>query len=292
MTQPLLVFGANGQLGRALRLLWPQAICLDRKDADFTHPDALEDVLERYAPACVINASAYTQVDNAEAEYDIVYRINAESPAAIAIYCAEHDIPFVHFSTDYVFDGTGERPWKEDDRVGPLGAYGRSKLEGEDKIQQIGKQFLIFRTSWLYDASGKNFLNTMLRLGAEREELKVVNDQIGAPTYVAHLARAVFHALQAAQEMDAFPSGIYNLCNAGAVSWHGFALAIFEEARAREASLKINRVLPISSEEYPTLAKRPKNSRLNMGKAERVFGIRMPDWREGLKECMKERFPA
>jgi dTDP-4-dehydrorhamnose reductase len=286
----LLVLGANGQIGSAMKALHPTALFLDREGADLSKPDMIESLLETHAPDIVINAAAYTQVDNAEAEEKIAFTINAESPSVIAIYCASRDIPFIHFSTDYVFNGSGEKPWKEDDDVGPLSAYGRTKLAGEDRIKQVGGRYLIFRTSWLYDARGKNFLNTMLRLGGEREELKVVSDQMGAPTYVPQLARASLKALGHALRKEEFPSGVYHLCHAGATSWYGFANAIFEQARARGASLKVSKVLPIPSEQYPTPAKRPKNSRLDCTKAYQVLGVELPTWQQGLAECMKDKY--
>ncbi len=286
----LLVLGANGQIGSAMKALHPTAVFLDRKDADLAKPAMIESVLESHAPDMVINAAAYTQVDNAEAEEKIAFTINAESPSVIAIYCAGRDIPFVHYSTDYVFNGSGEKPWKEDDEVSPLSVYGRTKLAGEDRIKQVGGRYLIFRTSWLYDATGKNFLNTMLRLGAEREELKVVSDQMGAPTYVPQLARASLKALGNALRKEEFPSGVYHLCHAGATSWYGFATAIFEQARAQGVSLKVHKIHPIPTEQYPTPAKRPKNSRLDCNKAYQVLGVEMPSWQQGLQACMKEKY--
>lgn len=286
----LLVLGANGQIGKAMRSLNPSAVFLGRSDADFAHPDKLEDVLAAHAPDIVINAAAYTQVDNAEAEEKLAYKVNAESPAAAAIYCAGRNIPFVHFSTDYVFDGSGESARKEDDEVNPLSAYGRTKLAGEDKIQSVGGRFLIFRTSWLYDATGKNFFSTMLRLGSEREEIKVVADQIGAPTYVPHLARTALKGLSAALRKEEFPSGVYHLCHAGATSWYGFAAAIFDAARAKGAKFKVKRIENITTEQYPTAAKRPKNSRLDCTKAYQVLGLEMPTWQDGLKDCVEEKY--
>ena len=286
----LLVLGANGQIGKALRAQHPSAIFLGRNEADFSHPEKLGDILAGHAPDIVINAAAYTQVDNAEAEEKLAYTVNAESPAATAIYCASNNIPFIHFSTDYVFDGTGDSPRREDDEVNPLGAYGRTKLAGEDKIKSIGGRFLIFRTSWLYDAAGKNFFNTMLRLGAEREEIKVVSDQIGAPTFVPHLARAALKGLSAALRKDEFPSGVYHLCHEGSTSWYSFAGAIFDAARAKGQSFKVKRIESLSTEQYPTAAKRPKNSRLDCTKAYTILDIQMPTWQQGLDDCIKEKY--
>lgn len=286
----LLVLGANGQIGNALRSLHPGAIFLGRTEADFSRPEKLGDILATHEPDLVINAAAYTQVDNAEAEEKLAYTVNAESPAAAAIYCAAQNIPFVHFSSDYVFDGGGEHARKEDDEVGPLSAYGRTKLAGEDKIQSVGGRFLIFRTSWLYDATGKNFFNTMLRLGAEREEIKVVSDQIGSPTYVPQLARTALKALSNALRKEEFPSGIYHLCNAGTTSWYSFARSIFDGARAKGGVFKVKNIEAITTEQYPTAAKRPKNSRLDCSKAYDVLGVEMPPWQQGLTDCIEARY--
>ena len=285
-----LVFGGQGQLGTALRRLMPDAVFLDRREADMSRPESLTHVLEKHAPDVVINAAAYTQVDNAEAEEELAQLVNAESPAVMAIYCAANNVPLIHFSTDYVFDGSGDAPWHEHDPVNPLNAYGRTKLAGEDKIQQVGGKYLIFRTSWLYDATGKNFLNTMLRLGAEREELRIVSDQYGAPTYVPQMAAASLNALNHALALDEFPSGVYHLCHSGAATWHGFALAIFEQARRMGITLKVRSVLPVASADYPTAAKRPHNSRLDCSKAYIALGVDMPSWQQGLAACMEEKY--
>lgn len=277
-------------MGKALRPLLPEAVFLDRREADFANPAALQDLLESHCPDVVINAAAYTQVDNAESEENLAYIINAESPAAIAIYCSEKSIPLVHFSTDYVFDGSGSHARKENDSVNPLGAYGRTKLAGEDKIQQVGGKFLILRTSWLYDADGRNFFNTMLRLTSEREELRVVSDQVGAPTYVPQLARASLAALSSALKQEEFPSGIYHMCHGGETSWHAFAEAIAEGARARGIALKVKNIAAIASEEYPVPARRPLNSRLDCSKLRDLLGVQLPVWQEGLSACLEQKY--
>jgi dTDP-4-dehydrorhamnose reductase len=287
MTGPLLVIGSGGQLARAFKSLCPDAVFLDRASADLSLPHALTQTLERFYPYAVINAAAYTQVDNAEAEEAVATAINAQSPAAMAIYCAGKRIPFVHFSTDYVFDGSGNAPWRESDSPAPLNAYGRSKLAGEDAVAHVGGRYLIFRTSWVYDAFGKNFLNTILRLATEREELKIVSDQYGAPTYAPHLAAGAFAALKSAMQRPEFPSGVYHLCGGGVTSWHGFACAIVEDARRRGLPLKARRILPIPASEYPLPAPRPYNSRLDCSFALSMFGVSLPAWQEGLAECME-----
>jgi dTDP-4-dehydrorhamnose reductase len=184
-----------------------------------------------------------------------------------------------------VFDGSGTKPWQETDATAPLNAYGRSKREGEERIEAVGGKYLIFRTSWVYDETGKNFLNTMLRLGAERDELKVVNDQFGAPTYARHLAVATLQALENANNSAAFPSGIYHLCGGGQTSWAGFAEQIFHLSHLD----KEVKVYGIPASSYPTPAKRPYNSRLDCSKAQQILGVALPDWREGLRECLSRK---
>jgi dTDP-4-dehydrorhamnose reductase len=283
-----LVFGASGQLGRAFgEHLGERAALVDQEDADFSRPEELPALLDRIGPGLVINAAAYTAVDRAEDEPEKARTINAIAPGALARWCAGHDVPLVHFSTDYVFSGDGTEPWREEDETGPLNTYGRTKLEGEEQIGATGARALIFRTSWLYDASGANFLTTMLRMGRDREEIGVVADQFGSPTYAPHLASAVLDAVGKALSMPSFPAGTYHLCNAGATSWHGFAEQIFAEARARGIALRVRHLRMIPSSEYPAPARRPANSRLDTGRAARAFGIALPHWRDGLAECME-----
>ncbi|MEI6730959.1 MAG: sugar nucleotide-binding protein, partial [Pseudomonadota bacterium] len=199
---------------------------------------------------------------------------------------AEKSIPFVHFSTDYVFPGDGENAWNEEDEQAPLNAYGRSKLAGEEAISHIGGKYLIFRTSWLYDSAGKNFFNTILRLSHEREELRIIDDQFGSPTYVPHLAKAALQALQNAQELPQFPSGIYHLCSGGVTSWYGFACEIIGRAGQFDPQIKTKNIVPILASEYPLPAKRPHNSRLDCSKAAEILGVQMPLWQDGLQECL------
>jgi dTDP-4-dehydrorhamnose reductase len=287
--KPILVIGSDGQLAKAFKALLPDAVFLGRGVLDLAYPERVEAALGHYNPAAVINAAAYTQVDNAESEEALAITVNAQSPAAIAIYCSARAIPFVHFSTDYVFDGSGDTPWREDDTPAPLGAYGRSKLAGENAVERIGGKYLIFRTSWVYDALGKNFVNTILRLAAEREELRVINDQFGAPTYAPHLAEAVLRALQHAMSDPHFPSGIYHLCNAGVTTWYAFAVQIVEHARRRGLPVKTKVIHPIRAMEYPLPAPRPHNSRLDCALAHSIFGVSLPAWEEGLIACMEAR---
>lgn len=312
-----LIIGANGQLGKAL-----QAVLASRDDvtfwgrdeADLANPKQLKDALKAIVPTAIINAAAYTAVDKAEEEEAVALAVNADSVGIMADFCAARGIPLVHYSTDYVFDGSGDAPHSEGDATAPINVYGRSKLAGEQAIAASGCAHLIFRTSWVYDAAGKNFVNTMLRLGAEREELRVVADQIGSPTYAPHLAEVSMAAFARALGMSSprrrgsheaieadsrlrgnddiigFPSGIYHAVGGGEyVSWHGFAEAIFAQSRAQGEALKVQHVLPIAASEYPTPAKRPANSRLATNKLHDVIGLSMPSWQDGLAECLKQR---
>lgn len=286
---PILIIGAQGQVGSALMALCENAIGVTRKEIDLENLDFFSHENAGMKPSAIINAAAYTAVDKAEAEEIKAHQVNAVAPSMLAAYCKLHDIPFIHYSTDYVFDGTGAAPWHEEDMTSPNNAYGRSKLAGERRIAAIGGKYLIFRTSWVYDETGKNFLNTMLRLGAERDELRIVNDQWGAPTYARHLAEATLQALENASQSPRFPSGIYHLCGGGETNWHHFARQIFSLARKQKLPLQINNLQGIATEEYPTPAMRPKNSRLNCDKANQVLGVRLPHWEEALEECMERR---
>lgn len=287
----MLIIGKSGQIGSALVRANPSAMAWGRADVDLHNPLALKNALEALSspPSAIINAAAYTAVDHAESEPDIARAINADSPAVMAEYALKQGIAFVHYSTDYVFDGSGTQPRIETDPTAPLNFYGATKREGEILIEEIGGAYLILRTSWVYDATGKNFLNTMLRLGVERSELKVVADQVGAPSYAGHLAEATLHALGAAQKQEKFPAGIYHFCHSGQTSWYGFAEAIFEQARHCRMALQVSSLLPISTADYPTPAARPHNSRLDCTKLAEILGIHMPDWQAGLAAAMAEK---
>jgi dTDP-4-dehydrorhamnose reductase len=286
----ILVLGSGGQVGRALLAeLGNAAQGVDYPDVDFTKPQSVIQRVRSLRPEAILNAAAYTAVDQAEKEEPIAHAINAETPGALAALARELKIPFVHFSTDYVYSGEGSTPRSESEPPAPLNAYGRTKLEGDRRVLESGGSFLILRTCWVYDGQGKNFLNTMLRLGSEREELSVVSDQIGAPTYAFHLARAALKALEVARALPEFPSGLYHLTASGETSWYGFAEAIFEHARRMGLPLKLRTLRAIPSSQYPVPARRPLNSRLsNLLIAERL-GVRMPSWQEGLESCLRER---
>lgn len=286
--QKVLIFGANGQVGSALKAqLKEHGFALGSSQADFSNPEAVKALLATLpVPRAIINAAAYTQVDKAEQEEALALTVNAETPAVLAEYAAEHNIPFIHYSTDYVFPGTGNTALKESDVIDPQNAYGRTKLQGEKNIQEIGGKWIIFRTSWVYDEKGKNFLTTMLRLGKERETLSVVCDQRGAPTYAGALAKATLAALDYAEKQPTFPSGIYHLSGNGLTTWYDFAEAIFAEARNKGMDLAIKSVEPIPSSAYPTPAKRPENSQLDCSKATKELHVTLPHWQESLKDCI------
>ncbi len=277
----LLVFGRTGQVARELARLAPEARFLGRDEADLSDPDACARAIRESGCQAVINAAAYTAVDRAETEPDLAGQINAAAPAAMASAAAGLRIPFVHISTDYVFDGSGDQPWVETDPTGPLGVYGASKLDGERGIATAGGQWAVLRTSWVFSAHGANFVKTMLRLGAERDELRVVADQHGGPTPAADIASA---CLTMAQAMRAEPAlgGVYHFSGAADTNWAGFAREIMAQAGLA------CRVTDIASSDYPTPARRPMNSRLDCSAIRRDFGISRPDWRAGLAQVLLE----
>ncbi|MFN4160448.1 MAG: dTDP-4-dehydrorhamnose reductase [Stenotrophomonas sp.] len=287
----ILLLGANGQLGQELqRALAPLGAIVATtrsgalpdgsacETADFNEPASLVALLDRVRPDVVVNAAAYTAVDRAEEERDAAWRANAEAPGIIARWCAAAGVPLVHYSTDYVFDGQGTRPYREDDATAPLGVYGASKLAGEAAIREAGGRHLIFRTAWVYASHSANFLRTMLRVGAERDVLRVVADQVGTPTPAALIADVTSQALQ----HKAGLSGTWHLTARGETSWHGFAEAIFAEAVAAGVLSRAPEVEAITTAEYPTPAKRPAYSHLDVSKLEEDFGIELPSWQSGL----------
>lgn len=281
MKDGLLIFGRTGQVAQELARLAPGAHFAGRDQADLTDPDACAALIERLRPAAVINAAAYTAVDKAEGDVETATAVNALAPAAMAAACAALGVPFVHISTDYVFDGSGDQPFREADPTGPLGAYGATKLEGEQAILAAGGQWAVLRTSWVFSAHGNNFVKTMRRLGAERDRLTIVADQIGGPTAAADIAAAV---LEMARQMQADPAkgGIYHFAGAPDVSWADFARDIFARSGLKPA------VEDIPTSAYPTPARRPRNSRLDCTAITRDFGISRPDWRDSLTAVIKE----
>jgi dTDP-4-dehydrorhamnose reductase len=287
----ILLTGINGQVGfelqRTLQGLG-NVVALDRSRLDLSRLDQVRDVVRDLKPDLIVNPAAYTAVDQAETDVAMATRLNAEAPAVLAEEAKRIGAALIHYSTDYVFSGTKAGPYVEDDAVDPQNVYGRTKLDGERAIAASGCAHLIFRTSWVYGTRGKNFLLTMLRLGAERDELKVVSDQIGAPTWSNTIATLTAHIIaQSSGTADttdwwAKRTGTYHLNAAGSTSWHGFATAIFELAGLPNTP----RVLPISACDYPTPAKRPTNSRMSNDKLYEVFGVAALDWREALRLCL------
>ena len=291
----VLLFGGNGQLGQELqRALAPLGTLVATtrsgtlpdgsacETADFNQPESLAALLDRVRPELVVNAAAYTAVDRAEDDRDAAWRANAEAPGVIARWCAAAGVPLVHYSTDYVFDGQGTRPYREDDATAPLGVYGASKLAGEEAIRAAGGRHLIFRTAWVYASHSANFLRTMLRVGAERDVLRVVADQVGTPTPAALIADVTAQALQHAGGL----SGTWHLTATGETSWHGFAEAIFAEAVSAGKLARAPKVEAITTADYPTPARRPAYSHLDVRKLESDFGIGLPSWQEGLKRVI------
>lgn len=288
MNEPVLVLGKDGILGRALcAQLGARAIGLSHAECDFVNVAFIEAVDAAYHArpfAAILNAAAYTAVDAAEEEDSgTLLRVNAVAPGELAAWCAKHDVALVHFSTDYVFNGQGTKPWAEHDTPAPLNAYGMSKQVGERAVEAVGGKYLIFRTSWVYGPQGKNFFTRMRTLMREREVLTVVDDQVGAPTYAAELAMAVVTALSVAAAKDVFPRGIYHLTHSGEVSWCGFARAMLAHEQAQGVMCK--EVQAISTEAYGAAASRPMNSRLDCTKARMVFAVTLPSWEEGLAAC-------
>lgn len=291
----ILLFGGNGQVGTQLRrALAPlgEVVVTTRTGkssdgvecdtADFDQPAALPALIDRIAPDIVVNAVAYTAVDRAESERDAAFRANAQAPRAIAEACAARDVLLVHYSSDYVFDGQGTRPYREDDPTAPLGIYGQSKLAGEQAVSASGARHMILRTAWVYAAHGNNFLRTMLRLAGERDELRVVADQIGAPTPAALIANVTAKML--AKQPKA--SGTWHLTSSGETSWCHFAKAIFDSADVRGLVQRTPEVLPIKTADYPTPAARPAYSVLDCSKLQADFGIELPSWQEGLERTL------
>lgn len=276
----LLVFGKTGQVAIELARRAPEARFLGRDEADLTDPAASAAAIRAHRPDAVINAAAWTAVDKAEAEEAAATLVNGDAPAAMARACAELSVPFLHVSTDYVFAGEGEMPFRPGDPVAPLGAYGRSKLKGEEGVRAAGGAHLILRTSWVFSAHGANFVKTMLRLGRERETLNVVADQHGGPTPASAIADALLTI--AAQMAAGAPGGTHHFSGAPDTTWADFAAAIMAEARL---SCRIGR---IATADYPTPARRPLNSRLDCSALETAFGIARPDWRRDLADVVKE----
>ena len=280
----ILVFGRIGQLGSALAEVLSdryETRFIDQPELDLTAPESVRDHVQTYLPSIVINAAAYTAVDRAETEPELAHIINAHAPAALAYACDEVGAVLIHYSTDYVFDGTASMPYTETAAVTPTGVYGQSKLAGEIAVAGATQRHVILRTAWLYSAVGHNFVKTMLKLANSGQPVRVVADQIGSPTYAQDLARvtrSIIEVLNSSRE-DCF--GLYHVTNTGTTSWHGLAQEIFRLAAHQDVVVQ-----PISTEEYPTPAPRPAYTALDCSKLERVFGLTPPSWRDALARCI------
>ena len=290
----ILVTGSKGQLGGELlqqgRRFGFDVVGIDIEELDITNIKAVETYFDKVDASVVINAAAYTAVDQAESEPELAFAVNKQGPANLATLCNYHGIPLIHISTDYVFDGTKNKAYEESDPVSPVGAYSHSKAQGEKEIIKQATKYIIIRTAWLYGVQGNNFVNTMLRLGRERKELKVVNDQKGCPTYAQDLAAAVLSICQQLQPGEETALwGIYHYCGKGDTTWYEFARKVFEVASKYE-EMAIHSVLPISTNEYPTPAVRPANSVLDCKKIEKVFGLKRKPWEESLESMLKRLY--
>ena len=293
----VLLFGKSGQVGWELqRSLAPlgELVALGSASremcGDLRNLEGIAETVRRVSPDVIVNAAAHTAVDKAESEPGPAATLNAQAPGLLAAEAQRCGALLVHYSTDYVFDGSGQRPWTESDPTGPLGVYGRTKLEGELAIRNSGCRHLIFRTSWVYAARGKNFAKTILRLAGERETLTVISDQIGAPTGADLLADVTAHAIRRTLRLPEL-SGLYHLVAAGATSWHGYATFLCESAREAGLALKVRTIEPVPSSAFPTPARRPLNSRLDTSRLRAAFDLRLPDWQAGVLRMLHEILP-
>jgi len=286
------VTARHGQVGRELarQAQGPNWLvkAVDRNDLDIADSKAVTSLIRSFNPEVVINSAAYTAVDRAESEPELAFAANRDGPALLASACNHAGIPLVHYSTDYVFDGTKPIAYVETDAVAPLGVYGESKSEGEKAVRDACPQHLILRTSWVFSASGHNFVKTMLRLGLERDALSIVADQFGKPTSASELARVTLNILPKA--MGCW--GTYHIAQPDVTNWHGFSKSIFAEGRRQGMNFKVAEVRPVSTAEYPTIAKRPANSELNCSKLEATFGVGIRPWKDSLAEVIREILQA
>ncbi|MGJ7606373.1 dTDP-4-dehydrorhamnose reductase [Variovorax sp. LT1R20] len=294
----LLLLGKGGQVGWELqRSLAPLgelvALDFDSTDfnADFSRPEQLAETVLKVRPDVIVNAAAHTAVDKAESEPEFARKLNATSPGVVAEAAQQIGALMVHYSTDYVFDGSGSKPWKEDDATGPLSVYGSTKLEGEQLVAQHCAKHLIFRTSWVYAARGGNFAKTMLRIAKERDKLTVIDDQFGAPTGAELLADITAHAIRATLQNPS-KAGLYHAVAGGVTTWHGYARFVIEQAKAAGVELKAGpeAVEPVPTTAFPTPATRPHNSRLDTTKLQSTFGLVLPEWQSGVARMLRETF--
>lgn len=292
----IVVIGNRGMLGQDLMVRLKQTehetVGLDIPEIDITKPAETSSRLKDLTPGLIVNCAAYTAVDKAESEADLAFLVNRDGAANLANACKSLGIPLIHISTDYVFDGKSRRPYREDDPVTPLGVYGQSKWEGEQAVRSILTDHLIIRTAWLFGVNGHNFVKTMLRLAAEKEEIRVVADQFGCPTWAGDLADGLVTIVnQIAGSSDRIKWGTYHLCGKGQTTWHGFAQAIVDEGKQREP-FKLKKVIPITTADYPTPAARPAWSVLDCHKIEEKFQVVPCTWQQGLAEMMVELYSA
>ena len=290
--RPILVTGGSGQLALALDATAKVPLLrVGRPDFDFDRPVTIGAMMQRTNPWLVINAAAYTAVDAAEADQEAAYRANRDGPAELARLCAAADIPLIHVSTDYVYDGDKGTPYIERDPVAPKGVYGASKLAGEEAVMESGARALILRTSWVYSPTGNNFVRTMLNVGKTRDRLTVVADQHGCPTAAADLATAILAIADrlAAGWNDRY-AGVFHVAGSGETTWHGLAVAVFEEAARHGAPIPT--VAPIAASDWPTPVKRPADSRLDCSRLVEVFGVRLPPWRDSLGRTVDALFAS
>ena len=300
-TNKILLFGKHGQVGHELESTLQTlgaviALDVDSTDGcgDFSRPDDVVATVRRIKPNIIVNAAAYTAVDKSESEPELTRIINATTPGTLAVEAEKLSAWFVHYSTDYVFDGSGDAPWQETDIPAPLNIYGKTKLEGEQLIAKACKRHLILRTSWVYGVHGNNFAKTMLRLAQERDSLEVVDDQVGTPTSARLLAELTVNMLQKTIQNESLTgqslAGLYHAVAAGEVSWHGYAKFVIAHARSSGSQIKVldSDIKSVSSDQFPTPAKRPHNSRLSTLKLQQAFDIKLPDWQAGVTQMLTE----
>jgi len=287
----ILVTGINGQVGWEVVRKGVQSgykiIGLNREALDITNANAVSRIIEKNSPDVVINCAAYTQVDKAEVEKEKCWQVNQNGPAFLAASCSSQNIPLIHLSTDYVFDGDSQKPYTESSPISPLGEYGRSKAAGEEEVRLRLERHLIIRTSWVYGLHGRNFVKTILQLGQEKDELKVVADQIGCPTFAGDLASGLLAVCKQIQPGNMICWGTYHCCGSTSVTWYQFALHILELARKYHV-VKVKRILPITSEEYPAAVRRPNYSVMNCEKIHNAFGIKLPNLLSSLEKYFSE----
>ena len=287
----ILVTGSKGQLGHELLIqgnnLGYEILPADLPELDITDKTQVKQRLEKFQPSLVVNAAAYTNVDKAETEQNLAFAVNRDGPANLAEACAKFEIPLIHISTDFIFDGKKSSPYIESDPVSPLSIYGKSKQEGENEVRSRLKNHIILRTAWLYGVHGQNFVKTMLRLGREKQVISVVDDQFGSPTSAADLAAAVLNIISRIKYNPDITWGTYHYCGQGITTWHGFAKEIFSLAR-QYISIKTKDVKPVSTAEYPTKATRPCFSALDCGLIKKNFGISIRPWQDSLKTAIRQ----